>query len=63
MRKLTQDYCRHREWQVVEEFVEPGLTATDDRRPVFQRMIERACDADKPFDILRQMIGLIDEYT
>ena len=51
-RKLTQEHCRQREWQVVDEFVEPGLTATDDRRPVFQQMIERACGADKPFDII-----------
>jgi site-specific DNA recombinase len=29
---------------IVAEFVEPGASATDDRRPEFQRMIDRACD-------------------
>lgn len=34
------------------EFVEPGATATDDQRPEFQKMIERACDDDHPFDVV-----------
>lgn len=34
------------------EFVEPGASATDDQRPEFQRMIERACDDDRPFDVI-----------
>ncbi|MBE7733257.1 recombinase family protein [Devosia faecipullorum] len=50
-RKLTRTHCLQQGWDVVEEYVEPGLTA-DDRRPVFQQMIERACDPDRPFDII-----------
>ncbi|MGY4598124.1 DNA invertase Pin-like site-specific DNA recombinase [Bradyrhizobium sp. GM22.5] len=34
---------------MVEEFVE-AKTATDDRRPVLQDMIERACAPDHPYD-------------
>ena len=34
------------------EYVEAGASATDDRRPEFQRMIERACDDDRPFDVV-----------
>ncbi len=34
------------------EFIEPGATATDDQRPEFQKMIERACDDDRPFDVI-----------
>jgi len=34
------------------EFVEPGASATDDRRPVFQQMIERACDGEHAFDVI-----------
>src|SRR6266436_6008986 len=34
------------------EFVEPGASATDDRRPVFQQMIERACDGENAFDVI-----------
>jgi site-specific DNA recombinase len=37
---------------VVSEFVEAGATATDDRRPEFQRMIDRACDGENAFDII-----------
>lgn len=50
-RKLTRQHSLQQGWEIVEEYVEPGLTA-DDRRPVFQQMIERACDADHPFDII-----------
>lgn len=32
------------------EYVEAGASATDDNRPEFQKMIERACDDDRPFD-------------
>jgi site-specific DNA recombinase len=31
--------CVDRGWHVAAEFVEPGNTATDDRRPAFQAMI------------------------
>lgn len=31
---------------------EPGASATDDTRPEFQRMIERACDGDNAFDVI-----------
>ncbi len=37
---------------MVTEYVEPGASATDDARPVFQAMIERATDSDKPFDAI-----------
>lgn len=50
-RKLTRSHCLHQGWEVAEEYVEPGLTA-DDRRPVFQQMVERACDPDHPYDII-----------
>ncbi len=33
-------------------FVEPGNTATDDRRPEFQRMIEEGTSKPAPFDIV-----------
>jgi DNA invertase Pin-like site-specific DNA recombinase len=37
---------------VTEEFVEPGASATDDRRPVFQRMLEAAREPDRRFDVI-----------
>jgi xanthine dehydrogenase YagT iron-sulfur-binding subunit len=37
---------------LTEEFVEPGALATDDRRPVFQRMLEQARESDRRFDVV-----------
>ncbi len=35
---------------VIARFIEPGASATDDRRPEFQRMIDAATGPDRPFD-------------
>jgi site-specific DNA recombinase len=51
-RDLTRRYCEAQGWTVVEEFVEPGASATDDRRPVFQRMLEQATSPDRTFDVI-----------
>lgn len=51
-RDLTRRYCEAQGWTVVEEFVEPGASATDDRRPVFQRMLEQATSADRTFEVI-----------
>ena len=51
-RDLTRRYCEAQGWTVVEEFVEPGASATDDRRPVFQRMLEQATSAERSFDVI-----------
>ena len=47
-RDVTRSHCETNGWIVVEEYVE-AATATDDRRPAFQQMMERACDPDRPF--------------
>jgi DNA invertase Pin-like site-specific DNA recombinase len=41
-----------RGYQLVETFVEPGNTATNDRRPEFQRMIEAGTSKPAPFDVV-----------
>ena len=41
-RDINTAHCQKQGWEVVAEFVEPGASATDDRRPVFQEMLERA---------------------
>lgn len=47
-----------REWAktnghlVVSEYVEPGASATDDKRPEFQRMIADALEKPTPFDAI-----------
>lgn len=51
-RDLTKRYCEAQGWTVVEEFVEPGASATDDRRPVFQRMLEQAMSVERTFDVI-----------
>ncbi len=51
-RDLTTRHCLSNGWSLVDEYVEPGASATDDRRPVFQAMLERACDADHPYDVI-----------
>jgi DNA invertase Pin-like site-specific DNA recombinase len=48
----TSAYCARHGWRVVAEYVEPGASAMDDHRPEFQRMIERACDDDRPIDMI-----------
>lgn len=51
-RDLTQRYCEAQGWNVVEEFIEPGASAIDDRRPVFQRMLEEARSPERRFDVI-----------
>ncbi len=51
-RNLTTTFCASQGWDVTAEFIEPGASATDDRRPVFQRMLEEARNADRRFDVI-----------
>jgi site-specific DNA recombinase len=51
-RKQLQSWCRDHRYALAAEFVEAGASATDDRRPVFQQMIERACDGERAFDVI-----------
>ncbi len=51
-RRQVHAFCATKAWPLVGEYVEPGASATDDNRPVFQKMIERACDDDHPFDVI-----------
>jgi len=39
-------------WSVAEVFSEPGASALDDDRPIFQEMIYKATRSDRPFDYL-----------
>ena len=51
-RQQLQSWCRAQGYAVTAEFVEAGASATDDRRPAFQQMIERACDIESAFDVI-----------
>ena len=45
-------FCAARGLRLVETFIEPGASATDDRRPEFQRMVDAATGPARPFDLV-----------
>jgi len=51
-RRQAQAFCKSRGWEVVADFVEPGQSATDDRRAEFQRMIDAATTRPPAFDTI-----------
>jgi site-specific DNA recombinase len=51
-RSQLRSWCSAKGYKVVAEFIEAGASAGDDRRPVFQQMIERACDGEHAFDLI-----------
>ncbi|HTO33875.1 MAG TPA: recombinase family protein [Pararhizobium sp.] len=51
-KRQGEAYCEARGLQLVETFVEAGATATNDKRPEFQRMIEAGTSKPAPFDIV-----------
>ena len=51
-KRQGEAYCASRGYQLVETYVEPGASATNDRRPEFQRMIEAGTTKPAPFDIV-----------
>ena len=51
-RRQLEAYCEAKGWEATAEYVEPGNTATDDRRPSFQSMIEAALTKPPAFDVI-----------
>src|SRR5262245_29310973 len=51
-RRQAEAYCRTKGWSVEAEFVEPGATATDSRRPEFQRMMDAALAKPPAFNAI-----------
>jgi site-specific DNA recombinase len=51
-RRQGEGYCTSRGYRLVETYVEPGASATNDRRPEFQRMIEAGISKPAPFDVV-----------
>jgi site-specific DNA recombinase len=51
-RRQAKGYCGSRGWEIVADYVEPGVPATDDRRPEFQRMIDAATTKPPAFDVV-----------
>jgi site-specific DNA recombinase len=51
-KRQGEAYCEARGLKLVETYVEPGASATNDRRPEFQRMIEAGTSKPAPFDVV-----------
>lgn len=51
-RQQAVRFCAARGWQIVSEFVDAGLSGTDDNRPQLQRMLDIATGGGKPFDVV-----------
>jgi len=47
-KRQGEAYCEQRGYQLVETYMEPGATATNDKRPEFQRMIEAGTSKPAP---------------
>jgi len=50
--RQAQAYCETRGYQAVGEYVEAGASATDDRRPEFQKMMDAAAARPPTFDTI-----------
>ncbi len=46
--RQMRDWCKRQGHAVAVEYVEPGASATDDRRPAFQQMMAEACRGPAP---------------
>ncbi|PCK77514.1 recombinase family protein [Rhizobium sophoriradicis] len=51
-RNQALEYCRRKGWELVDEFIEPGQSATDDNRPALQEMIAQAINHGNPYDVI-----------
>lgn len=50
--RQMKEWCKARKFSVAVEYIEPGASATDDRRPVFQQMIAEACAISPPYEAI-----------
>src|SRR5438874_12469652 len=51
-RRQAKGHCAARGWEIVADYVEPGVSATDDKRPEFQRMIDAATTKPPTLDVI-----------
>ena len=59
-RRQGEAYCEARGYELVETYVEPGASATNDRRPEFQRMMEAG--TAKPAALGRALVTFDEEW-
>jgi site-specific DNA recombinase len=58
-KRRGEAYCAARGYRLVEIYVEPGASATNDRRLEFQRMIEAGTSRPVPFDELSPTFAVL----
>lgn len=65
---LMRDHAQRQNWDIVEEFIEPGMTATNANRPVLQEILRRVQDKTLQVDVLlahklNRMARNVDDYA
>jgi site-specific DNA recombinase len=50
--QLMRDYARQHDWTVVDEFIEPGASATTAQRRELQRLLTRVTNGDPKIDVV-----------
>ncbi len=50
--RQMREWCERNSISVVSEYIDEGASATDDRRPVFQQMMNDACSGFQAFDCI-----------
>ena len=50
--RQMREFCKAQGLAVAVEYIEPGASATDDRRPVFQQMISEATLSPSPYEAI-----------
>ncbi len=49
---IMRDWCAANGYAVAMEYIEPGASATDDRRPSFQQMVADATSDSQPYEAI-----------
>ena len=57
--RAMQEYCKHKNYVIVETYIDEAKTATTDKRPSFQQMIKDS--ENKTFDIL--LVHKLDRFA
>ncbi len=50
--RQMRDWCARQGYSIAQEYVESGASATDDRRPIFQKMVAEATADAAPFEAI-----------
>ena len=59
--QAMRDYARQRDWTVVDEFIEPGASATTSDRPELQRLITRVKEGQPKVEVV--VVHKLDRFA